>query len=75
MQEQFRYEGGATAREDFLGEDPPRMPGAGISVGPGEEGRRGREEVAVDIASGRQVSSFSSPDSSSALENVNTVKR
>lgn len=26
MQEQCRYEGGVTAREDFLGEVPPRMP-------------------------------------------------
>lgn len=37
-------------------------------------GRREGEEVAADTASGRQVSSFSSPVTSSALENVNTEK-
>lgn len=44
-------------------------------MGPREEGRGEGEEVAGDTASGRQVSSFSSPATSSALENVNAVKR
>lgn len=44
-------------------------------MGPRKDERREGEEFAVDIASGRQVSSFSSSDTFSALENVNTVKR